>query len=132
MRDRGMPLDNMANTARIFLGTRIECAQCHNHPFDKWTQMQFYQMAAFTFGMETNYPGIREMPGAIALMVKSRKAREARLKSGSEEERQQAEAEEKEARWIGKVLDDLGDRVRYTKIQVSATPRAAPSARLPL
>lgn len=53
MRDRGMPLDNMANTVRIFLGTRIECAQCHNHPFDKWTQMQFYKMAAFTYGMET-------------------------------------------------------------------------------
>lgn len=53
MRDRGMPLDNMANTVRIFLGTRIECAQCHNHPFDKWTQMQFFQMAAFTYGVET-------------------------------------------------------------------------------
>jgi len=53
MRDRGMPLDNMANTVRVFLGTRIECAQCHNHPFDKWTQMQFYKMASFTYGVET-------------------------------------------------------------------------------
>jgi len=53
MRDRGMPLDNMANTVRVFLGTRVECAQCHNHPFDKWTQMQFYKMAAFTYGVET-------------------------------------------------------------------------------
>ena len=53
MRDRGMPLDNMANTVRIFLGTRIECAQCHIHPFDKWTHMQFYQMAAFTYNVET-------------------------------------------------------------------------------
>ena len=53
MRDRGMPLDNMANTVRVFLGTRIECAQCHNHPFDKWTQMQFYEMAAFTYGVQT-------------------------------------------------------------------------------
>jgi len=50
MRDNRMPLDNFANTARIFLGTRIECAQCHDHPFDKWTQMQFYQMTAFTYG----------------------------------------------------------------------------------
>jgi hypothetical protein len=51
-RDRGMPLDNMASTVRVFLGIRIECAQCHNHPFDKWTQKQFYEMAAFTSGVE--------------------------------------------------------------------------------
>lgn len=50
-RDRGMILDNMANTVRIFLGTRLECAQCHNHPFDKWTQMDFFHMAAFSYGM---------------------------------------------------------------------------------
>lgn len=51
MRDRGMALDNISNTIRIFLGTRMECAQCHNHPFDKWTQMDFYKMAAFTHNM---------------------------------------------------------------------------------
>ncbi len=50
-RDRGMPLDNMSNTVRIFLGTRLECAQCHNHPFDRWTQMDYYQMARFTYGV---------------------------------------------------------------------------------
>ncbi len=52
LRDRGMPQDNMANTARVFLGTRLECAQCHNHPFDKWTQKQFFEMTAFTGGMQ--------------------------------------------------------------------------------
>jgi hypothetical protein len=36
---------------RIFLGTRMECAQCHNHPFDEWKQMQFFEMAAFTSGL---------------------------------------------------------------------------------
>ena len=52
-RDAGMPLDHMANTIRVFLGTRLECAQCHNHPFDRWTQMDFYHMAAFSYGMST-------------------------------------------------------------------------------
>lgn len=61
-RDRGMPLDNMANTVRIFLGTRLECAQCHNHPFDKWTQMDFFHMAAFSYGVnfQTGYRGPME------------------------------------------------------------------------
>ncbi len=53
LRDSGMPLDAMNNTVRIFLGTQIGCAQCHNHPFDRWTQREFYEMAAFTFGTAT-------------------------------------------------------------------------------
>lgn len=52
IRDRGMPLDNMSNTVRVFLGTRLECAQCHNHPFDEWTQMDYFHMAAFSYGMD--------------------------------------------------------------------------------
>jgi len=57
LRDLGMPEDNMANTARIFLGTRLECAQCHDHPFDKWTQREFFEMVAFTGGMQTRNRG---------------------------------------------------------------------------
>lgn len=51
IRDYNMPLDNMAVTTQIFLGTSMVCAQCHNHPFDKWTQMDYYQMAAYSYGM---------------------------------------------------------------------------------
>ncbi len=36
-----------ASTSRLFLGVKLECAQCHNHPFDKWTRMQFWEYAAF-------------------------------------------------------------------------------------
>lgn len=62
-RDKGMPLDNMANTMQIFLGTRMECAQCHNHPFnEKISQKDFFHTAAFTNGMQ---PVIgRDMRGA--------------------------------------------------------------------
>ncbi|MEM7260975.1 MAG: DUF1549 and DUF1553 domain-containing protein [Planctomycetota bacterium] len=35
------------NVAQVFLGMRIQCAQCHNHPFDRWTQDDYYQFAAF-------------------------------------------------------------------------------------
>lgn len=36
-----------ASTARIFLGLQIECAQCHDHPFDVWRQRDFWGYAAF-------------------------------------------------------------------------------------
>ena len=36
-----------AATSRAFLGVRLECAQCHDHPFDDWRQDQFWQLAAF-------------------------------------------------------------------------------------
>ncbi len=34
-------------TAQIFLGVRIQCAKCHNHPFERWTQDNYYGMGAF-------------------------------------------------------------------------------------
>lgn len=42
-----MPLDHLANSVKTFLGLSIECAQCHDHPFDEWTQKDFYKLAAF-------------------------------------------------------------------------------------
>ena len=35
------------NAAQVFLGMRIQCAQCHNHPFDRWTMDDYYGFAAF-------------------------------------------------------------------------------------
>jgi hypothetical protein len=37
----------MEKTTQVFLGVRMVCAQCHDHPFERWTQSQYYQMAAF-------------------------------------------------------------------------------------
>ena len=53
LRDDGMPLPYVDNTVRVLLGTQIGCAQCHDHPFDQWTQHQFYELAAFTAGTKT-------------------------------------------------------------------------------
>ena len=52
-RDRGMPLDNLSNTMRVFLGARMECAQCHDDPFGTTERHDFYQLAAFTHGQST-------------------------------------------------------------------------------
>lgn len=58
----GEPLDNPAvtwyrevdqveeqveDTAQLFLGIRIQCARCHHHPFEKWSQNDYYSLAAF-------------------------------------------------------------------------------------
>src|SRR5207237_221723 len=45
--DAADPMALASTTAQVFLGVRIGCAQCHNHPFDTWTRKQFYDMAAF-------------------------------------------------------------------------------------
>ncbi len=41
------PEDTMENTTHLFLGTRFNCNKCHDHPFEKWTQDQYYETAAF-------------------------------------------------------------------------------------
>ncbi len=61
LRDAGMPLDNLANTLAVFLGTDVACAQCHDHPFSDWTQHQFYEMASFFGATTTRYQ--RRMAG---------------------------------------------------------------------
>jgi len=47
LRDRNMLLDNISNTVQVFLGTQIGCAQCHDHPYEDWTQKSYYSLAAF-------------------------------------------------------------------------------------
>jgi Protein of unknown function (DUF1549)/Protein of unknown function (DUF1553) len=40
-------------TSQVFLGVRIACAKCHNHPYEKWKQDQYYQFAAFFSRVKT-------------------------------------------------------------------------------
>ena len=44
------PENLAANTSRIFLGTQVQCAQCHDHPFARWKQREFWSLAAFFSG----------------------------------------------------------------------------------
>jgi hypothetical protein len=41
------PESSVEATAQLFLGVRIQCAKCHNHPFERWTQDDYYGFAAF-------------------------------------------------------------------------------------
>ena len=41
------PAEIMENTTHLFLATRFNCNKCHDHPFEKWTQDQYYETAAY-------------------------------------------------------------------------------------
>lgn len=43
----GDPKKVAENVAQVFMGMRLQCAQCHNHPFDRWTMDDYYSFAAF-------------------------------------------------------------------------------------
>jgi len=53
------PTTQVEDVAQLFLGVRMQCAQCHHHPFERWTQAEYYQMAAF-------FSQIGRKPTAIA------------------------------------------------------------------
>jgi hypothetical protein len=69
------PENLAAGTARMFLGVRIECAQCHDHPFDDWKREQFWGYAAFFAGVERDQTAagaldaIRELFGSREVQI---------------------------------------------------------------
>src|SRR5205814_2807810 len=44
---RAAPEEAAVAVSRTFLGTQLQCARCHDHPFDHWTQRDFYGLAGF-------------------------------------------------------------------------------------
>src|SRR5207244_8594988 len=50
------------DSAQLFLGLRIQCARCHHHPFEKWSQDDYYGFAAFfaRVGRKPSLDGIQE------------------------------------------------------------------------
>jgi hypothetical protein len=55
---KGARPENIASAvSRSFMGIRLECAQCHDHPFARWTQGQFWGQAAFFAGLTKQGPG---------------------------------------------------------------------------
>jgi hypothetical protein len=46
------PQDQLQDIAQLFGGVRLQCAQCHHHPFEKWSQQDYYGFAAFFSTLE--------------------------------------------------------------------------------
>jgi mono/diheme cytochrome c family protein len=57
-RDRREPPDITTLVSQVFLGVRMECAKCHHHPNEKWSQEDFYQLAAFFGPLKRKGQGI--------------------------------------------------------------------------
>src|SRR5260370_3635710 len=57
----------MENTTQLFLAVRFNCNKCHDHPFEKWTQNQYYQFGAYFARVGTKNG---EMPGEQIIFAK--------------------------------------------------------------
>ena len=62
LRDEDNKLAGVEANAELFLGTKIDCAQCHDHPFDRWTRHDYHAFAAYTLGMSNFVPKNAAMP----------------------------------------------------------------------
>ncbi len=115
LRDFGMSLDNLAITTQVFLGTQIVCAQCHNHPFDSWTQMDYYHLSAFTYGMNgtNNHPVQQE---ALSLLHKSEAGNGRAKKSKKKKEENQYAGEDGAMR---KAASEILFPVRFNNVVAS-------------
>lgn len=56
------PEDLAETTSQVFLGIRLQCARCHNHPFERWTQNDYYGLAAF-------FPGVKRKQSPTEVLV---------------------------------------------------------------
>jgi hypothetical protein len=56
-----------SRVARAFLGVRLDCAQCHNHPFQRWKQADFRGLAAFFGQVEQGFTGIHDGDGELRM-----------------------------------------------------------------
>jgi hypothetical protein len=54
------PKQQLEDVAQLFLGVRMQCAQCHHHPFEKWSQDDYYSLAAFFSQVGRKPSGVRE------------------------------------------------------------------------
>lgn len=64
------PQKTAEDIAQVFLGTRIQCSQCHNHPFDRWTMDDYYSFSAFFAGVNLK----RGIEGREVIVTNNNKA----------------------------------------------------------
>ncbi len=119
------------SVAQSFLGTRIGCARCHNHPLERYTQDDFYHFAAF-FGKVSLQ---REKPetGATGLSLQSNDEREAAKRLDEERKKlSEAEAPEfangKSPEEVAKQIEERREKVAEKEKQLAENVAKPPEA----
>ena len=119
LRDREMLLDNVSNTTEVFLGTQIGCAQCHDHPFDDWTQKQYFELAAFIGNTTYKSDAAKHLLGNL---VKYSFEKDGKLKGKQGEQSRKLAMRKKGA--AGKYYKDYSSLFKdFGKVAVSEDPK---------
>ena len=121
-------LDHLAYTVQVFLGTSIVCAQCHNHPFDKWSQMDYYHMAAFTYGMDTKSRGVdfkssdnkskvTELDKKALQAMSNEEKKAYRSKLQAEKKAEESKLSKDDMQQVKRAMQDVMKPLRYTSAE---------------
>ena len=124
LRDRGMEIDHLATTVQTFLGTQLVCAQCHDHPFDEWTQMDYYKLAAFSTPVTVvRNPG--SINQAMAMVNRQMVEEGKRIKKNVKNRKAQSNANKIAQKKVAEVRRGLSDlSYNFRNSVISETGRA--------
>jgi hypothetical protein len=96
---RGRPEDAAVGVSRTFLGTQLQCARCHDHPFESWTQRDFYGLAAFFARLVVvDRPPVK---GRRRFAVAEKRAGEVLFSGAAKDQRPGRKGEPIKARFLG-------------------------------
>jgi hypothetical protein len=95
--------EQVEDTAQLFLGLRIQCARCHHHPFEKWSQDDYYSLSAF-------FSRVGQKPRTVKTGAAARDNRFFRTTGAAEATNPRTGKALKPAGLGGKHLDIPGDR----------------------
>jgi hypothetical protein len=67
--ESGQAVELAGEVSRVFMSVQIQCAQCHDHPSDKWKRQQFHEFASFFAGLRAQRLNPKENPPAFGLVA---------------------------------------------------------------
>ena len=99
---RNQPEEATVAVSRLFLGTQLQCARCHDHPFARWTQKDFYGMTGFFVRLV-----VYQRPGNKGYAVGEKSTGEVLFSGSAKEQRPGRRGEPVRAKFLGgPVLDE--------------------------